>query len=53
MNKVINKETAVFILQAIEKLSLAILTGEYDNEEIDGINQEAGIHLYDLKKNKE
>jgi hypothetical protein len=38
-----------FMLQAIEKLSLAILTGDYDNREIDEIHQMAGIHLFDLK----
>jgi hypothetical protein len=49
MNELNNKEITIFILQAIEKLSLAILTGDYDNREIDELQQMAGIHLFDLK----
>jgi hypothetical protein len=49
MNGENDKEVTKFILQAIEKLSLAILTGNYDNRELDELHQMAGIHLFDLK----
>jgi hypothetical protein len=45
-----NKELTVFILQSIEKLSLAVLTGDFDNREIDDLNQMASIHLFELEK---
>lgn len=49
MNEENSNEIIVFLLQAIEKLSLAILTDSYDPEELHEIHQQAGIHLYDFK----
>jgi hypothetical protein len=45
-----DKETTIFILQAIEKLSRAILTDDYEPLEIHEINQQSSIILYDLEK---
>lgn len=49
---IMEKETAAFILQAIESLSLAVITGEYDHRELNEIHQQAGSLLFELEKSK-
>ena len=39
----------LFILNAIERLSWALLTGDYDTREIEKINNEAEAYIYELK----
>lgn len=47
-----DKETAKFILQAIESLSLAVITGDYDDRELNEIHQQAGSLLFELESSE-
>lgn len=44
-----NKEIVTFLLDAIEKMSLAILKEDFEVEKIQEINYEAKCHLNSLR----
>lgn len=49
----VDRGTVIFMLKAIETLSIAVQTGKYDESELYEIHMEAGVHLFDVLKTEE
>ncbi|WP_182006332.1 hypothetical protein [Priestia aryabhattai] len=47
-----DKETAKFILETIEALSWAIITGDHDPRQLHEIHQQAGSLLFELESSE-
>jgi len=48
-----DREAIIFLMEAVEKLTLAVLMEDYDGREIHDLHQDAGIYLVDLKNRRD